>query len=475
VVTQVDEADRALAERHKPNEMLDIHKTLYDFRYKTPTSFYESAFLRTHAEQLRAAEELWNIYKQNQDEASLNALWHHFTTVFYGCRPLVREMHISELSDASPYLSKFPISEVCVPGTYNPDSSNIRIQSIRNQFDIIDSKQRPRKISMIGSDGQTYSFLLKAHEDTRLDERVMQLFSVINTFVLKSHLSLRDKLLITTYKVIPLTGEVGLIGWVNNCSTLFDLICGYRTKHKIEIDCEYQAVLRPFPNYVNLPIGEKERAFEIGLRQADGLELKSLLLAGAVDSTHWLERRTNFTASLAMTSIAGYILGLGDRHMMNIMMKTKSGKLVHIDFGDCFEVAIKRSQFPEKVPFRLSRQLVSALELAGIRGTLKSACQMIMTLLRDNVDEIRGLLSMFIYDPLKQWGGEGEGKRADVEKSEKSEEAQGFVKRIRDKLNGNDFEGYHGLTVKKQVDLLIAEATNVSNLCQMFKGWYPWW
>jgi hypothetical protein len=48
----------------------------------------------------------------------------------------------------------------------------------------------------------------------------------------------------------------------------------------------------------------------------------------------------------------GYILGLGDRHPSNIMMHKHTGKVIHIDFGDCFEVAIKREKFPEKIPFR---------------------------------------------------------------------------------------------------------------------------
>ena len=34
-----------------------------------------------------------------------------------------------------------------------------------------------------------------------------------------------------------------------------------------------------------------------------------------------------------------------------------SGRIVHIDFGDCWEVLQKRDEFPEKVPFRLTRML----------------------------------------------------------------------------------------------------------------------
>ena len=50
----------------------------------------------------------------------------------------------------------------------------------------------------------------------------------------------------------------------------------------------------------------------------------------------------NYTTSLATMSIVGYILGLGDRHPKNILIHKDLGKVVHIDFGDCFEVAMLR-------------------------------------------------------------------------------------------------------------------------------------
>ena len=92
----------------------------------------------------------------------------------------------------------------------------------------------------------------------------------------------------------------------------------------------------------------------------------------------WVERRLNYTRSLAVMSMAGYILGLGDRHPCNIMMERNSGKIIHIDFGDCFELAIQRDKYPEKVPFRLTRMLVNAMEVSGIEGTYRQSCEQVI-------------------------------------------------------------------------------------------------
>ena len=64
-------------------------------------------------------------------------------------------------------------------------------------------------------------------------------------------------------------------------------------------------------------------------------------------------------------SMVGYILGLGDRHPSNLMQDRLSGKIVHIDFGDCFEVAMHRDKYPERIPFRLTRMLINAMEVCS--------------------------------------------------------------------------------------------------------------
>jgi FKBP12-rapamycin complex-associated protein len=299
-----------------------------------------------------------------------------------------------------------------------------------------------------------------------LDERVMQFFALVNTLLSHSSIPLKAKMQITTYKVIPMTGSVGLIGWVPDCNTVFDVVHRFREKAKGPVESEFAAIVKTCPKFEVLPNAEKLEPFKVGLAASEGTDLKQVLLSRADDSNHWLERRTNYSASLAMTSIAGYILGLGDRHLSNIMMKKKSAKLVHIDFGDCFEVAQHRDKIPEKVPFRLTRMLTNALDVSKIEGIFRNCCENVMELAHLHSEQIIGLLEVFIYDPLQQWIDEG-AAGGETAKSE------AIVGRIGEKLKGRDFgETY---TVQAQVDKLINEATSLGNLCVMFRGWLPWW
>ena len=52
------------------------------------------------------------------------------------------------------------------------------------------------------------------------------------------------------------------------------------------------------------------------------------------------------------------------RHPSNLMLDCLTGRVLHIDFGDCFEVAMIREKFPEKIPFRLTRMLTNAMEVS---------------------------------------------------------------------------------------------------------------
>lgn len=275
-------------------------------------------------------------------------------------------------------------------------------------------------------------FLLKGHEDLRQDERVMQLFGLVNTLLLNDPNTFRHNLAIQRYAVIPLSTNSGLIGWVPHCDTLHTLIRDYREKKKIPLNTEHRIMLKLAPDYDHITLMQKIEIFESAIKETPGNDLAKLLWLKSPSSEVWFERRTNYIRSLAVMSMVGYILGLGDRHPSNLMLDRLSGKILHIDFGDCFEViiihqiviyiftnnfrkylitnclsicqvAMTREKFPEKIPFRLTRMLIKAMEVIGINGTYKKTCESVMMVLRRNKDSLMAVLEAFVYDPLLNW------------------------------------------------------------------------
>lgn len=51
----------------------------------------------------------------------------------------------------------------------------------------------------------------------------------------------------------------------------------------------------------------------------------------------WFDMRLNYSRSAATTSVVGHVVGLGDRHVSNILMDVSKGELVHIDLGIAFD------------------------------------------------------------------------------------------------------------------------------------------
>jgi FKBP12-rapamycin complex-associated protein len=177
----------------------------------------------------------------------------------------------------------------------------------------------------------------------------------------------------------------------------------------------------------------------------------------AGSSERWLDNRATFTNSFAVMSIVGYILGLGDRHPNNIVIDRTTGKLIHIDFGDCFETSIDRKKFPETVPFRCTRMLINCMEVAGVDGTYRVVCERVMEVLRLNRDSLMAVLEAFVHDPLFSWrlmadspslGNKRVSRKAGVPASDGQEQDRGKKKGGSQKSQQKQQQQqlYHGLS-----------------------------
>ena len=327
-----------------------------------------------------------------------------YYTVFRRVNKQLPQLTTLELRYVSPALLGARSLDLAVPGTYRVDGAGARISRFSPSVHVITSKQRPRRLAMKGEDGREYGFLLKGHEDLRQDERAMQLFGLANALLAKDRRTREHgHLSIQRYAVTPLSHNCGVVGWVPACDTLHALVRDFRDARKIVLNVEHRVMLQLAPDYDALSLPQKVEVFDAALANTAGHDLSKVLWLKSSHSEQWLERRTHYARSLAAMSMVGHILGLGDRHPSNLMLDRRTGKVLHIDFGDCFEVAMHRDKFPERVPFRLTRMLVNAMEVSGVEGTYRATCERVMRVLRDNRDSLLSMLEAFIHDPLISW------------------------------------------------------------------------
>ena len=174
--------------------------------------------------------------------------------------------------------------------------------------------------------------------------------------------------------------------------------------------------------------------------------------------------------------------GLGDRHGDNILFDAGSGDTVHVDLNCLFEKGMT-FEIPERVPFRLTHNMVDALGVAGVEGAFRKTADITMSILRDNKDSLMSVLQAMVHDPLGEWvaterrarhkHGDKQGSGAGA-----SAGARRALKSVSDKLDGRlrrpglSDEVRH--TTKNLVHMLICDATSAQNLSQMYVGWAPY-
>ena len=78
------------------------------------------------------------------------------------------------------------------------------------------SKEKPKKIGIIGSNGANYNFLLKCDKygDLRKEQRFID-FAVLCNKILENDAEARKRnLRLRTYAIVPLSRNTGLIEWI---------------------------------------------------------------------------------------------------------------------------------------------------------------------------------------------------------------------------------------------------------------------
>jgi serine/threonine-protein kinase ATR len=272
----------------------------------------------------------------------------------------------------------------------------VTFHSLVDNVDIMSSLVRPKKITAIGSDGNEYVFLCKPKDDLRKDARLMEVVALINRVLVQNREARERHLSISGYAVTPLNEECGLIEWVPQTTALRVILRqGYRHRYKMEIYNKEVHTLFTASKDQLLPNFKK-------LLTLYPPVLHSWFAEEFTNPNAWHRARLRFTRSCATMSMVGYILGLGDRHLENILLDVSRGDVVHVDFNCLFDKG-KTFAKPEIVPFRLTQNMIAAFGILKVEGPFRKACEVILTLLRDHSEDLMIVLDTFLHDPLIEW------------------------------------------------------------------------
>ncbi|KAK0136516.1 Serine/threonine-protein kinase SMG1 [Merluccius polli] len=345
-----------------------------------------------------------------------------------------RASYLLHLNEISPRLASMAATEIAMPGEVSATDA-VTIQSVGNTITILPTKTKPKKLFFLGSDGRNYPYLFKGLEDLHLDERIMQFLSIVNTMFTKVNQKEQPHFQARHYSVTPLGSRSGLIQWVDGAVPLFGLYKRWQQREaalqaqKVQDSVQAQPVpLVPRPSELYYSrIGPALKAMGLSLdvsRRDWPLSVMKEVLKELMEATppnllakelwcscttpsEWWRVTQSYARSTAVMSMVGYIIGLGDRHLDNVLIDMTTGEVVHIDYNVCFEKG-KSLRVPEKVPFRMTHNIETALGVTGVEGIFRLSCEQVVQMMRRGRETLLTLLEAFVYDPLVDWTAGGE-------------------------------------------------------------------
>ncbi|ODV87595.1 hypothetical protein CANARDRAFT_194713 [[Candida] arabinofermentans NRRL YB-2248] len=353
----------------------------------------------------------------------------------------------------------------------------VTFKAFDSRVSILSSMQKPRRLYIVGSDSKKYSIMCKPNDDLRKDAKLMEFTTVMDRLLRNNSEAEKRNLSILSYAVIPLNETMGVIEMVDNVRTIRDIMLNYLQRQGVVMDFsrlkdllgDSYSTEKKIVNYKKL-LNEYKPVLQIWFEDQ------------FANPVTWYQSRNNYTRSCAVMSIVGYLVGMGDRHGDNIMLNENTGQILHVDF-DCLFDKGKKLAVPERVPFRLTQNMTTAMGVNGYEGSYRKTCEVTMKLIRENENILMNVLETFLYDPIMDWkvkkkrrGGEDldAGSSGGLQPQAAMETIRRKIKGILDRKDldtGAKDSGGLAVSVGAQVDAVIQQATSDENLAQMYVGW----
>ncbi|KAM7075469.1 DNA-dependent protein kinase catalytic subunit isoform 1-T1 [Molossus nigricans] len=448
------------------------------------------------------------------------------------------------LKECSPWMSDFRVeflrNELEIPGQYDGKGKPLpeyhaRIAGFDERVKTMTSIRKPKRIIIRGHDERDYPFLVKGGEDLRQDQRVEQLFEVMNVILSHDAACSQRNMQLKTYHVIPMTSRLGLIEWIENTSTLKELLLSSMSPEEKEAyTSDPKAPQFEYRDWLTKMSGKHDvSAYMLMYKKASRTEtvtsfrkreskvptglLKRAFLKMSTGPEAFLALRSHFASSHALMCISHWVLGIGDRHLNNFLVNMETGGMIGIDFGHAFGSATQFLPVPELMPFRLTSQFINLMLPMKETGVMYSVMVHALRALRSHPDLLTTTMDVFVKEPSFDWKNfeqkmlkKGGSWIQETNITEKNWYPRQKIRYAKRKLTGVNpavitcdelrlghekvpaFDDYlavargnkdhniraqepeSGLSEEAQVKCLIDQATDPNILGRTWGGWEPW-
>ncbi|KIH87667.1 phosphatidylinositol 3-kinase [Sporothrix brasiliensis 5110] len=218
---------------------------------------------------------------------------------------------------------------------------------------VFKSSLHPIKVSFRDTQGRKYPILFKMGDDLRQDQLVIQIITLMDQLLQKENLDLK----LTPYKILATSNRMGLTQFVPSVS-FQSLAARYKGAPNAAL-----AYLRQNNPDAHAPLGLRRETLD------------------------------TFVKSCAGYCVVTYILGVGDRHLDNLLL-APDGHFFHADFG----FILGRDPKPFAPAMKLSKEMVEAMGGSGSEHyrQFKQYCFLAYTALRKSSNLILNLFSLMV-------------------------------------------------------------------------------
>lgn len=189
------------------------------------------------------------------------------------------------------------------------------------------SLRKPKKITIFTAEEREIDFLVKAGEDLRLDDHLQKTFKLMNAISYSQR-----KHQIHCYSVFPFSNNVGILQWVPSCVSFRSIIEDqfiFQFKGLKEMEESTQLHSKWVQSYGGwskmLAKASEVECISIFNRLKNLIPtnlLRNYMMRMVALPENFLKLRIAFSKSYSALIVAHYILGVGDRHLDNILLQT---------------------------------------------------------------------------------------------------------------------------------------------------------